>query len=75
MRLRGHNERINDMHFLNSRILGSSSVEGIKLWDLYKEKCEYTLKTESGPTALHFMPASSALAVGLDSHEVRLYSI
>lgn len=36
MRLKGHTERINDMHFLNTRILGSSSSEGVKIWDLYK---------------------------------------
>mgnify|MGYP003392856511 CR=1 FL=1 len=39
MRLRGHAEKINDIHSLNSRIVGSSSQEGVKLWDLYKEKC------------------------------------
>lgn len=39
MRLRGHTERINDLHSLNTRIIASSSPEGVKLWDLYKEKC------------------------------------
>lgn len=36
MKLKGHNERINDLHSLNTRILGSSSAEGVKIWDLYK---------------------------------------
>ncbi len=36
MTLRGHSERINDLCELNSRILGSGSAEGIKIWDLYK---------------------------------------
>ena len=39
MKLRGHQERINDLHALNSRVLASSSAEGVKLWDLYKERC------------------------------------
>ena len=39
MQLRGHTQKINDISSLNSRIIGSSSSEGVKLWDLYKEKC------------------------------------
>ena len=42
MKLLGHKERINDISSFNTRIIGSSSHEGTKIWDLYKEKCEYT---------------------------------
>jgi hypothetical protein len=44
MRLSGHGERIIDLHCLNTRILGSCSPEGVKIWDLYRERCEYTLR-------------------------------
>lgn len=36
LKLRGHTEKIGDLGRLNSRILGSSSSEGVKIWDLYK---------------------------------------
>lgn len=36
MKLRGHSEKISDIHCLNSRIIGSSSSESVKIWDLYK---------------------------------------
>lgn len=75
MRLRGHAEKINDIHSLNSRIVGSSSQEGVKLWDLYKEKCEYTLKDDANPTVIRFIPANSTLVVGYNSHHLKLYSV
>lgn len=75
MKLRGHTEKINDIHSLNSRIVGSSSQEGVKLWDLYKEKCEYTLKEEANPSVIRFLPASNTLVVGYNSHQLKLYSV
>lgn len=74
MRLPGHGERVCDLHALNTRILGSCSSEGVKVWDLYRERCEYTLREEATPCALRFLPASAALAVGFDSHHLKIYS-
>lgn len=45
------------------------------MWDLYKEKCEYTLKDEANPTTICFLPASNTLAVGYNSHQLKLYSV
>jgi WD40 repeat protein len=75
MKLRGHAEKINDIGCLNSRIVGSSSSEGVKIWDLYKEKCEYTLKDDANPTAIDFIPEANMLIVAYNSHFVKLYSI
>jgi hypothetical protein len=36
MILKGHTSRIWDLSHFNTRIIGSSSEEGIKIWDLYK---------------------------------------
>jgi hypothetical protein len=36
MRLLGHQERITDVAPYNTRIIGSASGEGTKIWDLYK---------------------------------------
>jgi WD40 repeat protein len=75
MRLRGHTEKINDINCLNSRIIGSSSSEGVKLWDLYKERCEYTLKDDANPTCINFIPATNTIVVGYNNHFVKLFSI
>lgn len=64
-----------DLHSLNSRVLGSASTEGVKLWDLYKEKCEYTLKEESSPTAMRFLGNSGNLAVAYDNHQLKIYAV
>lgn len=36
MKLLGHQERIIDIGSYNTRIIGSASHEGTKIWDLYK---------------------------------------
>ena len=75
MHLRGHTEKVTDISSLNTRIIGSSSSEGVKIWDLYKERCEYTLKDEANPTVINFLPASNTLTVAYNSHFLKLYSI
>lgn len=74
MKLSGHTERILDMHALNTRILASSSSEGLKIWDLYHERCEYTLREESSPTAIRFLPENNSILVGYANHVLKVYS-
>lgn len=74
MRLTGHTERITDLHALNTRIIASGSLEAVKIWDLYHEKCEYTLKEDAGPSAIRFLGGDGGMAVGYNSHQLKVYS-
>jgi len=75
MKLLGHQERIVDIGSYNTRIIGSASHEGTKIWDLYKEKCEFTFKETYNPSALIFLPKINNLAIGYNNHITKLYSI
>ena len=44
------------------------------MWDLYHERCEYTLREEASPTAIRFLPSSNAIAAGYNSHRLKIYS-
>lgn len=73
--LKGHTERIWDVSSFNTRIIGSCSEQGTKIWDLYKQRCEFTLRQEVNPSCMKFMRSSSMLAIGYYNHQVKIYSI
>jgi hypothetical protein len=68
LQLKGSTERINDIHAFNTRIIGTSSDEGSKIWDLYKEKCEYTIRDRANPTCFRFLQANRNIVAGYNSH-------
>ena len=47
----------------------------MKIWDLYKEKCEYNLKESASPTAIRFLPNLNTLVVGYNNHLIKLFSV
>lgn len=64
MKLRGHEGKIVAVDKLNTRIVGSCSSEGLKIWDLYKEKEQYSLRKAEGLSDLKFVPFSKRLTLG-----------
>jgi hypothetical protein len=49
MKFRGHDSKIVSIDNLNTRIVGSCSSDSVKIWDLYKENEQYSVREKDGP--------------------------
>lgn len=75
MKLRGHEGKIVAVDKLNTRIVGSCSAEGLKIWDLYKEKEQYSLRKNEGLAELKFVPGPKRLALGGLDWSYKFYDV
>jgi WD40 repeat protein len=75
LKLRGHEGKILAIDKLNTRIVGSCSSQDLKIWDLYKEKEQYSLHKSEGLTDLKFIPGEKRLALGALDWSYKFYDV